>query len=448
MNKSTSGLTNGRVQRILFFVILAIIFVLIYLLNRIYPLLGDDWQYAYIWTPGFDSPDRISGIGDILVSQYNHYLYWGGRTVNHTIVQFLLMLDPVWYNLLNSLMYVALIALIYKIVNAGNKLNLSLLILIALALWFLLPDLTSTVLWITYSGNYLWSCVIVLLFVYPYLRYYRGSQVNKNILYIPIMFVAGLITGWTNENVSVALIVFIALLIGLYKYDKISIPKWAIVGLIGVIIGCLLLLLAPGNYIRLETAREVTFSARLYVLCKNYFYYMLVPFLIYALMLFICRKELKNKEKIVWIKISFLFFIFAHAAFFAMIASIDFPARTLFGPVVFMIITIGLLFANVELKAKLYKIINISVIAVLLVFFSIDYISKYKYTLYLNGFWHQRELFVMEQKQKGIIDIEFKGNLEMRDDFNVYRLGNSSDDWINKIYARYYGVRSVKQGEW
>jgi len=265
-----------------------------------------------------------------------------------------------------------------------------------------------------------------------------------------IMFITGIIAGWTNENISVALIVFLTLAILLYRYDKIAVPRWAIAGLIGVIIGCLFLLLAPGNYVRLETVREVAFSTRLYVMCKNYFYYMLVPFLAYALMIFLSRKEIrkKDKETMIRLKISFLFFIFAQVAFLAMIASVDFPARTLFGPVVFMIIATGALYANLDLKSKVYKVVNVSVIALLLILFSIDYVSKYKYTLYLADFWNQRELFLIEQKQKGVMDIEFTGNLEMRDDFNVYRLGNSPDDWINKIYARYYGVRSVKQGEW
>lgn len=449
MTLNNKGQISYRKEKILFCCCIFLCFLLSFLINRIYPLLGDDWDYSFIWVPNYGSSDRISSLSDIIISQYEHYIHWGGRVVNHVIAQLLLALDPFWYDLLNSLVFVVLIAVIYKISATKGKINFSLLILIALGLWFLLPDFTSTVFWITYSANYLWSTVIILLFILPYLNYYKSTEKKgESFIFLVMMFFFGIIAGWTNENTSISLVFVLIAALAFFKYEKMQIPRWAIAGLIGSLIGCLFLLLAPGNYVRLDRSQEISIATRLYFFCKVYYHNLLIPFLIYIFVCFLYSRGKKDFFKSTHFKISVFFFLFAHFCALAMLASPGIPDRTMFASVCFMIIAIGILYANIDINTKTYRALKALIVAVLLIYFGIDYVSKYKYTVYLNDFWHQRELFVLEQKQKGVLDIEFKGNLNMRDDFNVYRLGNSPDDWINKIYARYYGVHSVKQGEW
>lgn len=450
MNKTLTNLTNTKSKKILFLSAFFIIFLSIFFINKIYPLLGDDWDYSFIWVPDYGSSERISNFSDIIISQYEHYIHWGGRVVNHVIAQLLLALPPFWHDLLNSLVFIVLITIIYKISSIKSKINFSLLILITLGLWFLLPDFTSTVFWITYSANYLWSTVIILLFIFPYLNYYKSTEKkDESIIFSIMMLFFGVIAGWTNENTSVSLVFMLIVALVFFKYEKRQIPQWAIAGLIGAFIGCILLLLAPGNYVRLDRSQEgISLATRLYFFCKVYYHNLLIPLLIYIFVCFLYSRGKKYFFKSTRFKISVFFFLFAHFCALAMLASPGIPDRTMFASVCFMVIAIGVLYANIDINTKTYRALKALIVATLLIYFGIDYVSKYKYTVYLNDFWHQRELFVLEQKQKGVLDIEFKGNLDMRDDFNVYRLGNSPDDWINKIYARYYGVRSVKQGEW
>ncbi|MDR2955690.1 MAG: DUF6056 family protein [Prevotella sp.] len=430
-------------SRILLIIVFALIFISIYLLNIAYPLFAEDWDYSFIWTPTFDSPVRISGIDDILTSQYNHYMFWGGRTINHIIAQALLMISPFWHDLLNSLIYLLFVFLIYSISNFGKKVNVAFLLLIAIALWFSLPNFTSTTLWITYSSNYLWSTTIILLFIYPYYNSYINKKARNN-TFLPIaIFFGGIACGWTNENMAVALVSFLLIILFLYKYEKQDIPKWAVWGLAGVTIGCLFLFLAPGNYIRMENSLSVPISQRLFIFCKNYYYHMLAASVIYGLLFIINIKT--GKRDTTRTKASLAFFIAAHIGFLVMIVPPEFTPRTLFGPVSFLIIANGILLSNIDiLKEKKYELLLFSFVILLSIPFFVSYIDKLKYTRYLKDLWHQREVFVYEQKAKGIMDITFNDKQLFHKDFILYRISDSPDAWINKVYARYYGIKSIK----
>ena len=78
------------------FIIIFIIFFLMLLLNLITPMIMDDFYYSY----GLNG--RISSFKEILDFQVWHYLYWGGRTIAHTLVQFFLMSHKIIFDFFNS----------------------------------------------------------------------------------------------------------------------------------------------------------------------------------------------------------------------------------------------------------------------------------------------------------------------------------------------------------
>ena len=71
-----------RTQKIL---ILSIIFLSMFILNMITPLIMDDFNYT------FGLNGRINSLLDNINYQSWYYSKWGGRNVAHTIEQFFLM---------------------------------------------------------------------------------------------------------------------------------------------------------------------------------------------------------------------------------------------------------------------------------------------------------------------------------------------------------------------
>lgn len=439
--------SDKKIQNISLSLVIVIFSILIYLLNRLYPIIGEDWDYSFLWEmPRSGSPTRIKNISDIFISQYNHYIMWGGRSVVHSIDQFLLMLGTTWHDLINTIACIGFIFLIYKIINYGNKTNVKIFLYVALLLWFCVPEFLSLVLWITYSAVYLWGNLLILAFIYPYYKYYRKSYHCNEITMSVIMFLSGIIAGWTYENMSIALVGFLVLLLFIMKYYfKEKVPKWMIVGLIGVVIGCAILLFAPGNFNRASSMRdtEIHILSRGWSFVKNYIFHILILSILYLYVfyLFLKKSVITSKKRLSIL--SLIFILSAHIGILVMIGSPIFPSRTLFGPIVLIIIAIGILYFNIDSLSKIYNKIDWILISIMLLFFTYDYVDKYKYINYLNDFWHQREVFVYEQKNKGVQDIVFTEGLIFKKGFILYDFKQFTDGWPNFAYAQYYGVRTV-----
>ena len=109
---SFGGQLVPKLKTIVFGLVAAVCFILIFLLNRKYPLCLDDWTYSFVY--GENPAKRISSMSDIFRSQYNHYFMWGGRSVVHFIAQWLLMQNECLLDILNSLVYTAYVFLLYK----------------------------------------------------------------------------------------------------------------------------------------------------------------------------------------------------------------------------------------------------------------------------------------------------------------------------------------------
>ena len=231
---------------VIVFSAVAVTFLLILLLNLKTPLLADDFDYAFI----YGTSDRVENIMDVFNSQYMHYFKWGGRSVVHFIAQIFLLLGKPIFNIVNSIVYILLVLLVCANINVKNKYMFAVsFVFTNLLIWFFVPAFGQDVLWLVGGCNYLWGAFFVVLNLYFY-RKHLETPIANNAFKCMGMFVLGFISGWTNENTSIAMIATIIMFIILYRIKKIKIPVWSIVGLIGSIMGCLFMLLAPGNYVR------------------------------------------------------------------------------------------------------------------------------------------------------------------------------------------------------
>lgn len=446
-NKSLyNSLIKGRKGWMILCVLL--VFGMMYILNYNYPLFLDDYVYSFIYL----SDKRVESVTDILESQYIHYFAHGGRNVVHFICQFLLMLNFSWTSILNTAAYVVFIYLIYLIVNKKNKLNPVLFFLCHVLVWFLQPGFCQAVLWKTGSANYLWGMLIVLMFIYPYYNYYRNSNTSNNIFKVVLFLFAGIIAGWTNENISIALISYIVGLILLLKIEKIVIPKWTISGLIGVIMGCAIMFLAPGNYERMSFLREYVEAhgssmKDLYIYniksLLNYSLFTILPLIVLYIGGFII---LNRQNKDVWkdnkvIISSLLFIVAGFVAFFGLLASPTSDARALFGTIILFIIPVVLIYANIDFNLKrIFYIFNLIVLVGLFCLYIIDYNWKNKTIKIASDIWKERFILMDEYKSRGLDTITFTKRIQVHVKYGIWDLNDS----INENCARYYNFKSMK----
>jgi multisubunit Na+/H+ antiporter MnhF subunit len=361
---------------------------------------------------------------------------WGGRSVVHFISQVLLLLPSRTADLLNTLIYLGYTFLIYFHIKGTKENSISLFIIINLAIWFLEPVFGDTILWITGAANYLWGTFFILLFLLPY-RLYEGKKLNtcKQAIYPVLAFLFGLLAGWTNENTAIAMIFIVILFLFYFRSHKWQIPVWAIVGLIGAIIGFVIMIIAPGNYARGGDSMSLslyTIGYRLFMWTLTFFYYSGNPLLI-SLLLIILYSHFPGKNKKENTKLIFIYGIAAIVAVYAMLVSPSFPRRALFGAVTFLIIASGICIYNFDYKNSFLKQIKLSVIFIALIGFIFTfYLSSKDLNSYRNMVT-QREETIKKAKSQGLSSCEFERN---NGSFYIH----GEDPYSEVLMSRYYDI--------
>lgn len=443
---------SDRFSKICLYVLIIVFFILILILNRLYPLFADDWLYSFV----HGKDERVENITDIFVSQYNHYLTWGGRSIVHLIAQFLLLV-PSWIaDILNSLAYICFTFLIYKFFSFDSKKeNPLLFMLIQFIFWFLLPVFGETILWRTGSANYLWGNLIVFSFLYFYCRLffkdeYQISRGGK--LKVLTFFFFGVISGWTNENTAFAMIIGCIFILIWLKIKRMEIPAWAIAGIIGAIIGYLLMVLAPGNYIRYEQTMLIRwhfdskidlYIARSLMMLKALYHKVLPLLLAFSLSLVIFSNLNTSKDKQKQLFLSFFFLSLGFISFGVMIAAPIFPERVWFGIFSFFILAILqlLVIRNNRLLFQLQFI--------LVIFLIFSYLFTYRQAaieLYeISSVLKDREHTINAQTNKKTFDLVATKKIHRSYGFSqLIEIPSDSTDWINQAYCKFYGIKSFR----
>ena len=236
---------------------LALVALIFFLRNALLPLAADDFSYAFIWDGDHvgnilhgvsESIARVNSIGDLIQSQWSHYMTWGGRTPAHTLIQIFIWIGKIYFNVANTLMFIALIILIVRL--AEVRLTTKNLLWIVLGMWIAVPEWISTMQWLTGACNYLWAGVAQLLFIYFIFRPPAPTLTGGSVGGAQKIFLAllGLLAGWSNEAGAAATF-FIALCM-IFRQKKIRAEQS--LGLIFFLIGFALLIFAPGNFNRLQ----------------------------------------------------------------------------------------------------------------------------------------------------------------------------------------------------
>ncbi|MDR1090971.1 MAG: DUF6056 family protein [Prevotella sp.] len=425
--------------------------VLFYLLNRHFLPYMDDWGYTFAHTG-----KKPQNIFEIFQSEYSQYMRWGGRSVVHVIARILLWVGEIWSDVLNAIAYLGLVLLIYFIANRQKGMNVPLFFLINILIWFSLPSFSQNILWITGRANYLWGCLIIYGLMALYVSHFFDKKKKDNVPGRLAVLFGGIIAGWTNENMGIALIFFLLSLLSYLKYDKEKIPKWMVWGLLGVIAGYIVMMLSPGNayrsqseFILIHKINKVPLSFYFYrfvTIAKYSCIYLRYPVLIYicSMALFLWKGE-KNKEKKKRILfLSLLFLCTSVVATVVMSGSPSFPDRAWFGIIIMLITSIVMLYANIDWPDLKLRVGNYIVVSALVIIYFISFSESYSDLLRFEKVCRHRDKLADEAIQKGlkniviedIIFVQKKSPLAVLDLYDWLILDGSFD----QRYGHYKGV--------
>lgn len=198
------AIRSGRVRTVL----LLGIFLLMLLGNVLTPYAVDDWAYMRSFATG----ERITAVRDILPSIAAHAYSMNGRLFAHFWVQLFLLLPKAVFNIVNALVFTALIALLARLAQPEGERNNLVLFVIFCAVWVFVPAFGQVFFWLDGACNYGWGCLAGLAFLTPYLRLFERDTEKKPAFWI-LWMLLGFYTGAYLENMAVGAIFLSALLL-------------------------------------------------------------------------------------------------------------------------------------------------------------------------------------------------------------------------------------------
>lgn len=328
---------------------LGLIFFVIFILNSfMVRSAGDDYVYSFMWEghsmyePLSADARRIASFQDIAVSAWSYFLTWGGRIVAQSMAMFFLWMPRGVFNVAIALTVVLLVLLMQWTARGGKvtmELSAKSVLITGFFLWAFQANFCGIFIWLDGSCNYLWPMVFLLAWLLPYIRYYMtDGEARYGGWLSPLLFLLGLLAGNGNEN-TLCWIGLFGLFYLYHIYKKGEMQLWMLAGFLGLSIGYGILMLAPGNLVRMEESGEsfrlFQFSVKAFV--AIWFHTLLLsPFYFYLMKAFRKRRALcafSGGRKYVRLSI---WFLSASLLFeIIMCVSPEFPFRSLFPSTVF-----------------------------------------------------------------------------------------------------------------
>ena len=422
-----------------------ILFILfIFFLNHYTLLVADDFSYAI----------GINSISDIVVSQYNHYFNWGGRSIAHFLVQFWLLVGKPLFNIANTIVYSIFILLVqFHITGNRKKIQLWLFLALNLIFWFLIPVWGQNFIWLTGSCNYLWTTTIILFFLVPYRLKYDNSEYKITFLCSLLFFLLGILAGWSNENSGSAVLVFLIVYISIKMHKKVKFVLFEILGIIGFLIGFVLLISAPGNYARAEAEYQISSNNFLFIMnvlerflsitftsLQNYSLLILIVsiFIIFDL-------QFHKKQKVHGF--SYYFIIAALAGLYSMVLSPVFPLRVYFIVYVFGVIALGNILGQMQLSMPGIIKRNFPIIIICaMLFLSFSFLQAGRNIVGTYIRWYDFIVNIQTETKNGNYIIEanpFAIPLKHNATYGIDDVFKNLDYWLNVVASRYFGIESI-----
>lgn len=242
---------TGKRIGILSVILLAVSALVMWETHRLIPFMMDDLWYATLLYE--DTP--ITSLADIVRSQIWHYYNWGGRSMTHAILQLTLLAGENAADVCNVL-FTLLLAWIACVI-AENRKAAALFAAVGMLLG-LNANWKMSMFWQAGAANYLYITVFILFFVFCYVRELPedGAQADaggllKALPGISLWIVPlGLLAGWSNENIGPAVwLLSVAVIVWCRRKGR-STPVWMFTGSLSCLAGSIVMIAAPGNFVR------------------------------------------------------------------------------------------------------------------------------------------------------------------------------------------------------
>ena len=450
-------------KKILFWVLLAASFFMIYAYNFLTPYMSDDYGYA-------EQVRAAHSFFDLLKQQYREYISNSGRVIGQFNVRLSLVFDKQVFNIVNSLMFTALVLLIYANIKRKKKYDIFVLLLIITFLWRYAVDFGQTMLWICGACNYLWGSVIILGFV-TFFRHLleKAERVKHPMLAAVGTLFFAIAAGWCNENTSGGGFLLI-LLFGLnFWWDRKKEGKKAFypfmgTAALGMCCGMLGMLMAPGVRSRSQVMREDEYTGFVGILSKIYKISMSVRELFFAVLviLVIAIVFLTLQKKLcTWRQIrrneTLLFLVAALATCYALAIAPTPMNRAFFGAGVFLFIACIQGIVDTADQEMILRGAKYSLVSVLCLWLAFNYLENLVNLARIYREENERIQMLVDEKADmngtGIVVLP-----KLREEFrNPYSnmhdsdLTEDKDYWINLFYENYYDVgniTAIPRNEW
>ena len=422
-----------------FWLLIVLLGVRMYHLNALTPFVADDfnlYKVAY----------SMHSISDWTTWLYQCYLGWGGRIWGNFLALHLYLMPEALAKFINTLVYLAMILLMYVNIVGRFKISISLLLFANVSLWLFLPAFGQDVFWLAGCTNYMWLSLGMLAFLALY-RWYDQSPVallDHPVSY-PVVFVLGMMAGWASEHMAVAVLWVVAgyLLRFHHRYGK-KMPVFSLVGAAGAAIGALCIWMAPGNFVRFASD---AYSKDSFVMVRRVFvngwdmlnieHGLVLCFLLVLLLLF---GKSKNKA------LSLLFASGAIVGAMALGPVGSIGARYILDSILFLTISVGVCYTDIFQDAQGRKVRLILAGFLLLGMHSLYGIARIGIHDYRDQ-WAVTEQIIQNEKAKGNLDIVVNPIVPKNKYCAAYGLENitsHSDHSMNRYIAEYYRIHSIK----
>lgn len=226
-------------------VILVLIFLFMLALNILSPYHGDDFAYNFSFATG----ERIASFADIFPSLASHAHSMNGRLVAHFFVHLFTLFPTVVFDIVNSVVFIALLLLMRTFICAQQPRPKALVtLLIFFGVWVFMPAFGEVDLWFAGSVNYLWAIVFNLIFLLPYYKLFMGGNIIKNPLTGICFVIFAFICGAFQETMSSAsFLMALAFVLAAYFYEKRKFSMYYVLGVIASFAGLLFMALQPAE---------------------------------------------------------------------------------------------------------------------------------------------------------------------------------------------------------